>query len=185
MPCAYVRLCRMSTGPRPFSSSDSSPGAANVLLRPVTPADLDTLYEFQLDPESNRMAAVVPRTREVFLARWQETLNDPAAMGRAIVADAVLVGSIGCFPQDMPWGEKAYAVGYGVGREYWGRGIATRALALLLGEVTMRPMYARAARENLGSLRVLERCGFKVIQYHDSPASERYLACVEAVLRLE
>ncbi|MCX6099824.1 MAG: GNAT family N-acetyltransferase [Candidatus Bipolaricaulota bacterium] len=55
-------------------------------------------------------------------------------------------------------------VSYWIGKEYWGKGFATRALSDLLvhGNKT-RPIYARVARDNLGSRRVLEKCGFKII----------------------
>jgi RimJ/RimL family protein N-acetyltransferase len=76
------------------------------------------------------------------------------------------------------------AVGYWIAREHWGRGIATRALGLLLEEVAIRPLHARAARTNAASIRVLERCGFRVTGYEHSPETERYPACEEAVLLL-
>jgi RimJ/RimL family protein N-acetyltransferase len=55
-------------------------------------------------------------------------------------------------------------VGYWVGREFWGRGIATRALAAFLDEVSERPIYAGVADTNLASIRVLEKCGFTVAE---------------------
>ena len=45
-------------------------------------------------------------------------------------------------------------VGYWLGREFWGRGVATRALARFLGVVTGRPLHARVATNNQGSIRV-------------------------------
>jgi RimJ/RimL family protein N-acetyltransferase len=52
-------------------------------------------------------------------------------------------------------------LGYWVGREWWGRGVATQALALLVDEVSIRPLYAHVAVHNVGSIRVLEKCGFR------------------------
>ena len=52
-------------------------------------------------------------------------------------------------------------VAYWIERAAWGKGIATRALALLLELVTARPLHARAASDNAGSLRVLQKCGFQ------------------------
>jgi RimJ/RimL family protein N-acetyltransferase len=52
-------------------------------------------------------------------------------------------------------------VGYWLGRSYWGRGIATRALALFLPLVPARPLYAHVASHNTGSMRVLVKCGFR------------------------
>jgi RimJ/RimL family protein N-acetyltransferase len=49
---------------------------------------------------------------------------------------------------------------YWLGKEYWGKGIATRALTELLKEVTQRPLFAHVIKHNLASIRVLEKCGF-------------------------
>jgi RimJ/RimL family protein N-acetyltransferase len=63
-----------------------------------------------------------------------------------------------CFERD---GKRE--VGYWLGRAYWGRGIATAALAAVLREVSERPLYAYVVRSNVGSIRVLEKCGFTTI----------------------
>jgi hypothetical protein len=54
-------------------------------------------------------------------------------------------------------------VGYWLGREFWGQGIATQALALFLEEEPTRPLVAHVAKHNIGSRRVLEKCGFVVV----------------------
>ena len=36
-----------------------------------------------------------------------------------------------------------------------------RMLALLVGEVSTRPLYAHVATHNVGSIRVLQKCGFE------------------------
>ena len=69
-------------------------------------------------------------------------------------------------------------------RAHWGMGIASRALHLLLGEVTKRPLVATAATSNGASLRVLQKCGFVVERVQLSPATDRYPECEEAVLVL-
>jgi RimJ/RimL family protein N-acetyltransferase len=54
-------------------------------------------------------------------------------------------------------------VSYWLGRDFWGRGLATRALSDFLARVNQkRPIYARVAKDNLRSLRVLEKCGFRI-----------------------
>jgi RimJ/RimL family protein N-acetyltransferase len=50
-------------------------------------------------------------------------------------------------------------VSYWLGRAFWGRGFATVALAAFLRIVTLRPLYARAVKDNLGSIRVVEKNG--------------------------
>jgi RimJ/RimL family protein N-acetyltransferase len=153
--------------------------AEGVQLRPLQPGDLPHLYEMQLDPESNRMAVTIARTKEAFDAHWAQALGDPANTARAVLLDGRMVGYVSCFPMD---GEDH--VGYWIDRACWGRGIASRALHLLLEEVAKRPLVATAATGNGASLRVLQKCGFVVDQVRFSPASERYPACEEAVLVL-
>jgi RimJ/RimL family protein N-acetyltransferase len=64
-------------------------------------------------------------------------------------------------------------VGYWLGQEYWGKGIASRALALFLDQVTTRPLYAHVAKHNTGSYRVLEKCGFKI--FREDPQNEEFI----------
>ena len=51
-------------------------------------------------------------------------------------------------------------MGYWIGREYWGRGVATAALRSLLEVIPERPLHPLVAAGNAGSIRVLEKCGF-------------------------
>lgn len=151
-----------------------------ITLRDIDPADLPALFEQQLDPDSNRMAVVNPRDSASFYAHWAAIFAQPSIIAKAILADTHLVGSISCFKvhgQDT--------IGYWIAKEHWGKGFATRALSLLLNQVTTRPLHAHAARSNIASLRVLERCGFKITGYHHAPATDRFPACEEAVLILE
>lgn len=151
----------------------------DVWLRPIQPGDLPRMYEMQLDPESNRMALTFPRTREAFDEHWSRVLSHPGITSRAVLVGETLVGSISCFPLD---GHDH--VGYWIDRAFWGQGVASRALYLLLQEVAKRPLFAAAANSNKASLRVLEKCGFVVEHVRFSPASERFAACEEAVLVL-
>lgn len=150
-----------------------------VRLRPVESGDLPRMFELQLDPESNRMAVVKPRSRAAFDAHWAEALGDPATAARTVLLDGALVGYVSCFPVDG-----AEHVGYWIDRAHWGTGIASRALCLLLQEVTKRPLVATAATSNGASLRVLQKCGFVVERVRHAPATDRYPACEEAVLVL-
>ncbi len=126
-----------------------------VALREVHDEDLPILYEQQLDPEATAMAAFPPRDRETFLAHWARILADPTVMVRAVVADDDVAGNVVCWKHD---GE--LEVGYWIGKPFWGRGIATRALSTFLQEATERPLHAHVARHNVASRRVLAKCGF-------------------------
>jgi RimJ/RimL family protein N-acetyltransferase len=142
------------------------------------------LFEQQLDPEAIHMAAFTvedPHDRDAFERRWQRILGDPEVIARTIVADGEVAGSIGAWRDpELPGRE----VTYWLGREFWGRGIATLALRAFLLEVTERPLYGRCAADNVGSLRVLEKCGFAVIQTDRGFANARGAEIEEYVLEL-
>jgi RimJ/RimL family protein N-acetyltransferase len=76
-------------------------------------------------------------------------------------------------------------VTYWVDREFWGRGIATAALAQFLTLYRVRPVYASAAADNPGSLRVLEKCGFVRQGMEKSFANARGQEIDEVFLVLE
>jgi RimJ/RimL family protein N-acetyltransferase len=130
-----------------------------VRLREVRAEDLPVLFAQQLDPEAVRMAAFPSRDEAAFHAHWAKILADTRNITRAIVAGDRLAGYVCAFDLD---GERH--VGYWVGRELWGQGIGSRALALLLAEEPFRPLHAHVARHNLGSIRVLEKCGFQLVR---------------------
>ena len=148
-------------------------------LRDVTLDDLPRIYEMQLDLESNRIAVTIPRSAVAFDALWAKVLQDPNVTAKVILVDEVLVGHISCFKM-----EGLDSVGYWIDKEFWGKGIATQALDLLLIKVKARPLYAQVATSNVASLRVLQKCGFVVEQVHVAPASDRFPECEVAVLHL-
>ena len=156
--------------------NDAMPVDDRVRLRPIESGDLPRMYDLQLDPDSNRMAVTIPRTREAFDSHWAKSLDDPNITPRAILVDGEFVGIISCFPMD---GEDH--VGYWIDRAHWGKGVASRALHLLLAGVTKRPLVATAATSNEASLRVLQKCGFVVTQVRRDPATDRYPECEVAV----
>jgi RimJ/RimL family protein N-acetyltransferase len=127
----------------------------DVRLRPVEPDDLPILFAHQADEEAARMAALPPRDRPAFEAHWARILADDATIARAVVADGEVAGNIGSWDDD-----RTRLVGYWIGRAHWGRGIATAALAAFLDVDRRRPLHALVVPENVGSIRVLEKCGF-------------------------
>lgn len=155
----------------------------DLSLREVAEDDLPLFFGFQLDPEANHMAAFTakdPTDREAFTAHWNKILADPTTINRTIVLDGLVVGSVSSYEEaGKP------EVTYWIGRAHWGKGIATRALAAFLVQAnTARPIYARVAKDNLGSRRVLEKCGFRVIGEAKGFANARGEEIEELVLEL-
>ena len=136
----------------------ASNAAQSVSLRAVLEADLQTLFEYQLDPESLRMAAFPSRDRDAFIAHWHKILADASVTAATVLFNGVVAGDIVSWEQD---GERE--VGYWIGRTYWGKGIATAALSQFLEHLDRRPLRAHVAKHNVASLRVLEKCGFTIV----------------------
>jgi len=130
--------------------------AFEVRLRTIEDRDLDVFFKHQADPDATQMAAFPARTKEQFDAHWAKIRADDTAIQLTIVVDGTVAGNIGSWEQD---GQRM--LGYWVGREHWGRGVATKALAQFVGQVTTRPLYAHVAVHNTGSIRVLEKCAFR------------------------
>ncbi|MFB7110620.1 GNAT family N-acetyltransferase [Streptomyces sp. NPDC056190] len=129
-----------------------------VVLREVHDSDLPVFFRQMNDPEALRMAAFTPKDpadHEAFEAHWRR-LRASTVVLRTVLLDGDVVGSVAVYGEP---GERE--VTYWVDRAYWGRGVATAALRALLAEVPERPLYARAAADNAGSLRVLAKCGFQ------------------------
>lgn len=130
----------------------------NITLRSVTESDLPIFYKQQLDSEATAMAAFPSRDRENFDAHWKKIMADEKVILKTILYDEQVAGSI------VSWNMDAEReVGYWLGKEFWGKGIATEALKQYLQMVEERPLMAHVAKHNIGSKRVLEKCGFHVI----------------------
>ena len=131
------------------------------VLRDVEPSDVDVFFEHQSDPEAAAMAVFPARDRAAVDAHWRRLVADDSLVTRTIVTDGAVAGNIGCWTQGG-----LRLVGYWVGRDFWGRGLATTALAELAAEIPERPLHAWVAATNVGSIRVLEKCGFVEIERH-------------------
>ncbi len=155
---------------------------SQLTLRPVEVTDLDAIFEQMRDPESVRMAAFTaedPTDRSAFDAHMAKIMSAPENRLRAIIRDGRLVGTIGSYPS-----EGVTEVTYWIDRACWGQAIATRALPMLLEEIPDRPIRARAASDNAGSLRVLHKAGFRPIGTEVAYAPARATEIEETVLEL-
>jgi RimJ/RimL family protein N-acetyltransferase len=151
-----------------------------IYIRRVEDGDVEAFYQHQADPQAARMAAFPAREREAFAAHWAKLRADPENIMQTIVASGQVAGNVVSWEQS---GERL--VGYWIGRQFWGRGIATRALELFVLQVRSRPLYAHVAAHNAGSIRVLQKCGFRETARGEPPAVADSDGVAEVVFTLD
>ncbi|MFI7540741.1 GNAT family N-acetyltransferase [Actinoplanes sp. NPDC049599] len=152
-------------------------------LRAVRDDDLDMIYDQMRDPVAVRMAAFTaedPDDRAAFDAHFARLRSDPEILMFAVTVDGELAGTTAAFPI----GDDT-EITYWLDRSWWGRGIATRAVELLVDLVPVRPITARAASDNAGSLAVLRKVGFRPVGKEIAYATARGTEIEETVLRLD
>jgi RimJ/RimL family protein N-acetyltransferase len=147
------------------------------MLREVRDEDLPVFFEHQLVLEAHRMAGFAAQDRETFMSHWrQRILGDSSVLKRAILFDDQVVGNI------LSWSENGRRlVGYWLGSQHWGQGLATAALLEFVRDEPARPLWASVAVHNHGSVRVLEKCGFRRV----GSSETRQDGMEEHVFRLE
>jgi RimJ/RimL family protein N-acetyltransferase len=157
---------------------------SEITLRHVALTDLPIFFEQQQEPEAVHMAAFTakdPTDRETFNKHWQKIMADNTIIIRTIIWDGQVAGYMLSYEEN---GKPE--VSYWLGKTFWGQGIATQALKTFLAEINQtRPIYGRAAKDNLGSIRVLEKCGFKVIDETRGFANARGEEIEELILQLK
>lgn len=87
------------------------------------------------------------------------TATNPDRHPFAVEVDDEIVACVSFWPN----GENTIEVGYWVGKSYWGQGLCTRALSMLMCQDFFPKkcdVVARVMEGNIGSERVLQKCGF-------------------------
>ncbi len=160
----------------------SLPIKQKVVLRDTSADDLLIFFEQQLDSTANYMAAFTagdPADKDAFIEHWTKNLSDDTIRIKTIVFEKQVAGHVASF---VRFGKPE--ITYWLGREYWGQGIATMALTAFLEELQTRPIYARVVKDNIASMRVLEKCGFRVAGSDKAFANARGCEIEEFILKL-
>ncbi|KIL35023.1 acetyltransferase [Cohnella kolymensis] len=155
----------------------------NVTLREMITDDLPTFYEQQSDATANYMAAFTPTDpadRNAFTTRWLKILRDDNISKKTIIYNGDVAGQVLSFEH---FGEPH--VSYWIAKEHWGKGVATSALSKFLADSKIRPLYARAVKDNIGSIRVLEKCGFTITGEDKGFSNARGTEVEEFILKLD
>lgn len=156
--------------------------STSIQLRAVELTDLPLFFTFQQDPEAIQMAAFTakdPSDKEAFDAHWARIMADDTTINQTILYEGDVAGSVSKYEM---FGDAE--VTYWIGKQFWGKGIATEALRQFLQLVTIRPLYARVAKDNIGSTHVLQKCGFQITGEDKGFANARGTEIEEYVLTL-
>jgi RimJ/RimL family protein N-acetyltransferase len=155
----------------------------DVHLRDVIESDLSVFFEQQLDHVANHMAAFTaadPTDESAFRVHWAAILRDETTTNKTITVNSAVAGHMASFDQ-----EGKREVSYWIGKPFWGRGVATTALTKFLLHAPGRPLRARVAKDNVASLRVLQKCGFTIVGEDRGFANARHSEIEELILALE
>lgn len=155
-----------------------NPEEGRVILREVIDSDLNIFFQQQLDSDATEMAAFPARDRDAHMAHWDKIRGDEGNVLRTILFGEDVAGNIGSWVQD-----DRREIGYWIGKPYWGKGVATAAVAQFLELLSERPIFAHVAGHNVGSIRVLEKCGF--VRSMKQPDPEDVDDVLEIVMELE
>ena len=120
-----------------------------------------------------------PSDRAVFDHHWNQILNDPTVLVRTIEHDGDVAGSILVFDGEQP------EINFWTSTKFWGKGITTSAVDAFLQEYTKRPLTAHVVQDNHGSIKVLERRGFKIIGTEQIFSNARAEVVTENVMQLD
>ncbi|MGB3185653.1 MAG: GNAT family N-acetyltransferase [Ornithinimicrobium sp.] len=153
-----------------------------ITLRALHEDDLDDLFLWEGDAAATEMAAFTrsdPTDRAVFDSHYERVRSDPNITKRAIEESGTFAGMIASFTI-----ESDRELTYWVDPQRWGRGIASEAVRLFIELETQRPLHARTAAQNRGSVTVLERNGFVKIGKETSWADGAAKEVLEHIYRL-
>lgn len=139
-----------------------------IKLRDYSIADADRFAELASNENVSRYLIYTfpyPYTKQD--AEWWIKTGSKAnnSVTKAIEYRGELVGTVGITPQ-TGWKDHSAEIGYWVGEEYWGKGIATEALCrmtdLVFSTMKYKKLFAPVLGPNNASMRVLEKCGYSL-----------------------
>lgn len=155
---------------------------SKIILRQTGIDDLAFLFNFQLDKDANHLAAFTskdPADKSAYITKYTKLLSDPTVNNQTILVDNMIAGSIAKFEM-----EGKAEITYWIDRNLWGKGVASTALKNFLTVENTRPIFARVAFDNIGSQRVLEKCGFIKIGKDKGFANARQTEIEEFIYKL-
>ena len=139
-----------------------------IILRPWTDSDAEALYKYASDPEVGPRAGWPPHNSlEESLDIIRTVFHNDTTWAIVLKETGEAIGAMGYGPScdcNLPSREGEPTVGYWVARPYWGRGICTEALRLMISNIQsdteIASLISGHFTDNPASGRVMEKCGF-------------------------
>lgn len=146
-------------------------------LREIRQTDAPRIFScWASDPAVTRYLTWHPHENlaqtQAIVRQWVAAYDDPHTYRYGIKrkSDAALMGMIDV----VTYRQGAPVIGYCAGRAYWGCGYMTEALRALTAQLFADgydTIIIEAIAENIGSNRVIEKCGFTRVESRREPIS--------------
>lgn len=139
----------------------------DVTIRPLRLSDAAAVQRYASDERVAR-TTTIPNPYpadggETFVKEAVEAHANEDAFYFAILADGEMIGAIDLRSMDLD--NRSIECGYAIAASHWGKGIATKAVALALRhafcELGMDVVWAHCLKRNPASARVLKKNGFR------------------------
>ena len=158
---------------------------ANLLLQPFQRTDAPALFRFMNDARamqhtyiaatleqcSNRLSVYEDMRATLGFSPWVARVSEDT--------EPIGWGGLSVDPEEPEWGLE---ISHAFSPSTWGNGYATElvqaSLAYAFGPLGVQEIHAFAKQENAASVRVLEKCGFNLLQYEPRLKRSRYRAAV-------
>ena len=141
-----------------------------INLRSFKKSDAESLCENIKPKIIKRYTANIPHPYNlkhaiIFIkkSKLRERKKEEYSLGIELKETKKIIGGISLMKIDLK--NKNAELGYWLGKNYWGRGLTTEAVGLMLdfafNKMKLNSVYARVFEENKGSSKVLIKSGFK------------------------
>lgn len=140
-----------------------------IILEVMKKKDAKAFFENIKDPEISEYSgpyyATSFKKAKKYIKKCEKRIimKENYCLGIYSKVNQEFLGSIGLINVDYK--NKNAEIGSWIGKKFWGRGFMTEATKLIISygfkELHLHRIYASVHEKNIGSKRVMEKCGFK------------------------
>ncbi len=142
----------------------------SIRIRKLRISDAKDLYENVRDKEIVKWTLMIPHPYPKdgalkFIRRTHYSIKkgNAFAFGIEYRETGKVIGVISIH---VDWKDKKGEIGYWLGKRYWNQGLMTETVQLIkkfgFDQLNLNRIYARVFENNIGSNKLLEKCGFQL-----------------------